>query len=270
MKFYGNKNSVFANALVSEYVTSNDFNIEVSTGEWLSKEIEKAMPDKDDFFEEIKKASKKTRNGRSFTKLERTQMKKDAAMKRAKALGVEGSPEEGTDFYPTLAKARRKARNAKEKGRQYYNTVVKTNHYATNKAYEAISRKEREAKANKYGLKIEKDSNEPWEQEVYSYEEVYLIPYRLLEAEQELAIAKKALEEKKEELKKLQFFLNSFEGEAAGNMTVAECYHLYDHTASEEQRLLYAIDIYEDDVRYAEAEYAEAKEAYDMLPFWVR
>ena len=53
-------------------------------------------------------------------------------------------------------------------------------------------------------------------------------------------------------------------------MTVAECYHLYDHTASEEQRLLYEIDTYEDDVRYAEADYAEAKEAYDMLPFWVR
>lgn len=117
MKFYGNKNSVFANALVSEYVTSNDFNIEVSTGEWLSKEIEKAMPDKDDFFEEIKKASKKARNGRSFTKLERAQMKKDAAMKRAKALGVEGSVEEGRDFY---------------------NAVAKTNHYATGKGYSRL------------------------------------------------------------------------------------------------------------------------------------
>lgn len=135
MKFHGNKNSVFANALVSEYVTSNDFNIEVSTGKWLDKEIERAMPDKNDFLEEIEKASKKTRNGRSFTKLERAQMKKDAAMKRAKALGVEGSPEEGAAFYPTLAKARRKARNAKEKGRQYYNTLAKVNHHATGRDY---------------------------------------------------------------------------------------------------------------------------------------
>lgn len=254
MKFYGNKNSVFANALVSEYVTSNDFNIEVSTGKWLDKEIERAMPDKDDFLEETKKASKKTRKSHSFNKGERAKMEEKALKKKGNKFGF-SAPEENA---------------SKEEKRLYHNAVRKASHYDTNRVYEAISRKEREAKANKYGLKIEKDSNEPWTQEVYSYEEVYLIPYRLFEAEQELAIAKKALEEKKEELKKIQFFLNSFEGEAAGNMTVAECYHLYDHTASEEQRLLYEIDTYEDDVRYAEADYAEVKEAYDMLPFWVR
>lgn len=254
MKFHGNKNNVFANALVSEYVMSNDFDIEVSTGEWLSKEIKKAMPDKDDFFEEIKNVSKKTRKSHSFNKGERAKMEEKALKKKGNKFGF-SAPEENA---------------SKEEKRLYHNAVRKASHYDTNRVYEAISRKEREAKAKKYGLKIEKDSNEPWTQEVYSYEEVYLIPYLLLEAEQGLAIAKKALEEKKEELKKIQFFLNSFEGEAAGDMTVAECYHLYDHTASEEQRLLYAIDIYEDDVRYAEDEYKEAKAAYDMLPFWVR
>lgn len=204
--------------------------------------------------EEPKKVSKKTRKSHSFNKGERAKMEEKALKKKGNKFGF-SAPEENA---------------SKEEKRFYHNAVRKASHYDTNRVYKAISRKEREAKANKYGLKIEKDSNEPWTQEVYSYEEVYLIPYRLLEAEQELAIAKKALEEKKEELKKIQFFLNSFEGEAAGNMTVAECYHLYDHTASEEQRLLYEIDTYEDDVRYAEADYAEAKEAYDMLPFWVR
>lgn len=112
MKFYGNKNSVFANALVSEYVMSNDFNIEVSTGKWLDKEIEKVMPDKDDFLEEIEKASKKTRKNHSFNKGERAQMKKKATKKRAKALGVKGDVEEGRPFY---------------------NAVAKVNHYATGK-----------------------------------------------------------------------------------------------------------------------------------------
>lgn len=254
MKFYGNKNSVFANALVSEYVMSNDFNIEVSTGKWLDKEIERTMPDKDDFLKETKKASKKTRKNHSFNKGERAKMEEKALKKKGNKFGF-SAPEEGA---------------SKEEKRLYHNAVRKASHYDTNRVYEAISRKAREAKANKYGIKIETYSNEPWEHDIYSYEEVYLIPYCLLGAENELAIAKKALEEKKEELKKLQFFLNSFEGEAAGDMTVAECYRLYDHTASEEQRLQYAIDIYEDDVRYAEAEYKEAKAAYDMLPFWVR
>lgn len=204
--------------------------------------------------EEPKKVSKKTRKNHSFNKGERAQMEEKALEKKGNKFGF-SAPKKSA---------------SKEEKRLYHNAVRKASHYDTNRVYKALSRKEREAKANKYGFKIEKDNNEPWEHDVYSYEEVYLIPYRLLEAEQELVIAKKALKEKKEELKKIQFFLNSFEGEAAGNMTVAECYHLYDHTASEEQRLLYEIDTYEDDIRYAEADYAEAKEAYDMLPFWVR
>lgn len=204
--------------------------------------------------EEPKKVSKKTRKNHSFNKGERTQMEEKALKKKGNKFGF-SAPAEGA---------------SKEEKRLYHNAVRKASHYDTNRAYEAISRKEREAKANKYGFKIEKGNDEPWTHEIYSYEEVYLIPYHFLEAKEGLAAAKAALEEKKEELKKIQFFLNSFEGEAAGEMTVAECYHLYDHTASEEQRLLYYIDIYEDDVRYAEAEYEEAKAAYDMLPFWVR
>ena len=81
MKFYNNNE--FATALVAEFVRSNDFE-EVAMEKELTKGIEVAKAEKDDFFDEVKKASKKARNGRSFTKLERAQMKKDAAMKRAK------------------------------------------------------------------------------------------------------------------------------------------------------------------------------------------
>lgn len=109
MKFYNNNE--FATALVAEFVRSNDFE-EVAMEKELTKGIEVAKAEKDDFFDEVKKASKKTRNGRSFTKLERAQMKQKAAMKRAKTLGVKGSVEDGEAFY---------------------NAVAKTNHYATGK-----------------------------------------------------------------------------------------------------------------------------------------
>ena len=108
MKFYNNE---FATELVAEFVRSNEFK-EVAMEAELTKGIEAAKAEKDDFFDEVKKASKKARNDRSFTKLERVQMKQKAAKKRAKALGVEGSPEDGEAFY---------------------NAVAKTNHYATGK-----------------------------------------------------------------------------------------------------------------------------------------
>lgn len=234
MKFHGNKNSIFANALVSEYVTSNDFNVEMSTGEWLSKEIKKAMPDKDDFFEEIKKASKKTRNGRSFTKLERTQMKKDAAMKRAKALGVEGSPEDGEAFYTAVAK---------------------TNHYATGKGcgrlYNAECREAKRKDAEKRLMRqteYEPDYDYFDARKALAAERLYDAGFTKVQLEEEITNKVKEQAKAEEMLHRLQDYMRMLE--------------LHCHNLGEES------DILQMRLDDATETYNAARYDYDAISLW--
>lgn len=150
-----------------------------------------AFPVKDeDIVEEIK-VSKKTRRNHSYNKGERAQMKKDSAMKRAKALGIGGNPEEGSDFYIVLKKAKRNM-NAKEKGRHFYNTVEKCGHAVD------FSREEKRRNAEKRLMRVKE--YEP-DYDLYDYKK-YLAGAKLHEAGFEKLMREEAIADKIKEIQK--------------------------------------------------------------------
>lgn len=252
MKFYNDNE--FATALVAKFVLSNDFE-EVAMEKELTKGIETAKAEKDDFLEEIEKVSKKTRKGHTFTKLERAQMKKDAAIKRAKALGVGGSPEEGADFYPSLAKARRKARNEKEKGRQYYNAVTKTNHYATGKGFGRLYNAEcREAKRRDDEKRLmrayeyEPDYDYFDARKALAAERLYDTGFTKVQLEEEVANKVKEQVKAEEMLRRLQDYVQMME---------LHCHNLEEESDILQMRL--------DDATEA---YNAAHYDYDIISLW--
>lgn len=189
--------------------------------------------------EEPKKPSKKVRKNHSFNKGERAQMKKAAAMKRAKALGVKGNVEEGRSFY---------------------NTVAKTNH-------DAECREAKRKDAEKRLMKNEDWDTNPWQEDFLNVEELS-IPLQLFEAEEALKIARKELVEITEEMEEVNFFLDSFEGEEAGVMSVADCYKLYKTTLEQKTRVEARLNKAKNAVRLAQIDYNIAYDAYNELPFW--
>lgn len=231
MKFYNNNE--FATALVAEFVQSNDFE-EVAMEKELTKGIEAAKVEKDDFFDEIKKVSKKTRNGHSFTKLERTQMKQKAAEKRAKALGVKGSVEDGEAFY---------------------NAVAKTNHYATGKGYGRLYNAEcREAKrrdAEKRLMRVheyEPDYDYFDARKALAAERLYDTGFTKVQLEEEVANKVKEQAKAEEMLRRLQDYVQ---------MMKLHCHNLEEESDILQMRL--------DDATEA---YNAAYYDYDIISLW--
>lgn len=200
--------------------------------------------------EEPKKVSKKTRKNHSFNKGERAQMKKKAAKKRAKALGVKGSVEAGRDFY---------------------NAVAKVNHYATGKdmgrLYNAECRNIKRRDAEKRLMKNEDWNTNPWQEDLLTMDEFYL-PLWVSEAKDALETARKELANAIEEMEEVNFFLNSFEGEEAGTMSVVDCYKLYKTTLEQKARVEEKVNKAKLVVRQAQTNYDRLYNAYNELPFW--
>lgn len=200
--------------------------------------------------EEPKKVSKKARKSHSFNKGERAQMKKKAVEKRAKALGVKGSVEEGRDFY---------------------NAVAKINHYATGKdmgrLYNAECRNIKRRDAEKRLMKNEDWGTNPWQEDFLTKDEFYL-PLWVSEAKDALEAARKELADVMEEMEEVNFFLDSFEGEEAGTMSVVDCYKLYKTTLEQKARVEEKLNKAKLVVRQAQTNYDRLYNAYNELPFW--
>lgn len=200
--------------------------------------------------EEHKKVSKKTRKNHSFNKGERAEMKKVAAMKRAKALGVKGEVKEGRSFY---------------------NAVAKVNHYATGKdmgrLYNAECRNIRRRDAEKRLMKNEDWDTNPWQEDFLTIDELYL-PLWVSEAKDALEAARKELVDVMEEMEEVNFFLDSFEGEEAGTMSVADCYKLYKATLEQKAKVEEKVNKAKLVVRQAQVNYNRLYDAYNELPFW--
>ena len=200
--------------------------------------------------EEHKKVSKKTRKNHVFNKGERAQMKKKAAEKRAKALGVKGSVEEGRNFY---------------------NAVAKVNHYATGKdmgrLYNAECRNIKRRDAEKRLMKNEDWGTNPWQEDFLTMDEFYL-PLWVSEAKDALEAARKELVDVMEEMEEINFFLDSFEGEEAGTMSVADCYRLYKTTLEQKTRVEEKVNKAKLVVCQAQTNYDRLYDAYNELPFW--
>lgn len=200
--------------------------------------------------EESKKVSKKARKNHSFNKGERAQMKKEATKKRAKALGVKGDVEEGRSFY---------------------NAVAKVNHYVTGKGmgrlYNAECRNIKRKDAEKRLMKNEDWNTNPWQEDFLTMDEFYL-PLWVSEAKDALETARKELVDAMEEMEKVNFFLNSFEGEEAGTMSVVDCYKLYKTTLEQKARVEEKVNRAKLVVRQAQTNYDRLYNAYNELPFW--
>ena len=200
--------------------------------------------------EESKKVSKKTRKNHSFNKGERAQMKKEATKKRAKALGVKGNVEEGRPFY---------------------NAVAKVNHYATGKdmgrLYNAECRNIKRRDAEKRLMKNEDWNTNPWQEDFLTMDELYL-PLWVSEAKDTLEAARKELVDVMEEMEEVNFFLDSFEGEEAGTMSVADCYKLYKATLEQKAKVEEKVNRAKLVVRQAQTNYDSLYDAYNKLPFW--
>lgn len=200
--------------------------------------------------EEPKKVSKKTRKNHSFNKGERAQMKKEAARKRAKALGINSS---------------------REVGREFYNEVAKTNHFATGKdcgrLYNAECRETKRKDAEKRLMKNEDWSTNPWQEDFLTMDELYL-PLWVSEAKVALEAAKKELVDVMEEMEEVNFFLDSFEGEEAETMSVADCYRLYKTTLEQKAKVEEKVNRAKLTVRHAQTNYDRLYDAYNELPFW--
>lgn len=184
--------------------------------------------------EESKKVSKKTRKNHSFNKGERAQIKKEAAMKRAKALGVKGNVEEGRSFY---------------------NTVAKTNHYATGKGYGRLYNAEcREAKrrdAEKRLMRVheyEPDYDYFDARKALAAERLYDTGFTKVQLEEEVANKVKEQAKAEEMLRRLQDYVQ---------MMKLHCHNLEEESDILQMRL--------DDATEA---YNAAYYDYDIISLW--
>lgn len=154
--------------------------------------------DKDEDIVEEVKVFKKTRKNHSYNKGDRAQMKKEAAKKKARALGIEGSPEDGCSFYAALEAAKKRAKNAKEKGRQFYNTVEKSGHIIDGRLESHLFREEKRRSAEKHLMRVKE--YEP-DYDLYDYKK-YLAGAKLHEAGFEKLMREEAMTDKMEEIQK--------------------------------------------------------------------
>lgn len=203
-----------------------------------------AFPVKDeDIVEEIK-VSKKTRRNHSYNKGERAQMKKDSAMKRAKALGIGGSPEEGSDFYIVLKKAKRNM-NAKEKGRHFYNTVEKCGHAVD------FSREEKRRNAEKRLMRAheyEPDYDLFAARKALAAERLYDAGFTKVQLEEEMTNKIKEQAKAEEMLHRLQDYMQ---------MMKLHCRNLEEESDILQMRLDDATEIYN-----------AARYDYDIISLW--